>query len=173
MSARRRSLLSIVTAFVLVAAACGSTVPLEEQEAAEAAAAQGLSDGGLGVAGSDGLGSGTGSGSGVGGSGSGLAGTGTGSASGSGSGPAAAGSGGVGAGGVAAGANGPGITATEIKIGFAYPEDSQQTNDALGGSGATQINYPRAYDAMVEYVNKDGGIDGRKIVPVYDGLQTA
>lgn len=164
---RRVSVLSLTIVGVLVAAACGSTVPVEEQQAAEAAASQGLTDGlGTGTAGLDG--SGTGPGSATGGSGSGLPGTGAGSGSGTvgtgaGSDPSVAGPDGV-----AAGENGPGVTATTIKVGIMYTADYDQANDAIGANAATGVDFRRANDAMYDYINKErGGIGGRKVEVVY------
>lgn len=170
MPIRRVSTMALMTAAVLVAAACGSTVPIEEQQAAEAAAAQGV-DGSFGAPGSaDGVG-GTGSGTGIGGSGSGVAGTGTSSGAGSSTGGPGSGPGTTGGGKVASGAMGPGITSDEIKLGFAYLSDGDEVNTALGGSGATTIDFRRAYNGMVDWVNARGGIAGRKVVPVHHTLQ--
>lgn len=172
MAIRRPGVAALLTASLVVAAACGSTVPIEQQQAAEAAAARGV-DGSFGAGGGDGLGTGSGSGSAVGGPGAGVSGGGSGSAIGSAGAGGSGGSAATGAGGAASGANGPGITSSEIKLGFSFPTDGQETNTALGGAGATQIDFRRAYDGMIEWVNARGGIAGRKAVPVYDGLQTA
>lgn len=62
---------------------------------------------------------------------------------------------------------GPGITDDTIKIGVSYADDAEEANSALGASGATQINTRQAYEAMLKYVNEQGGVAGRKLVPVF------
>lgn len=89
---------------------------------------------------------------------------------------AAAGGGGAGAqgggrgGAVAAGEMGPGISADAIKVGVADADDQEEANRALGTAGATQINFRRAYEAMIKYANEHGGAAGRKLVPVFHRL---
>ena len=69
------------------------------------------------------------------------------------------------------GENGPGITASTIKIGVAYADDAEEANAAVGAtSGASQINTRRAYEAMIDYVNANGGVAGRKLEPVFHRL---
>lgn len=163
--AQKRLVLSVAVVATLVAAACGSTVPVQQQEAAEAAAAQGI-DGSFAAPGSDGLGSGSGSGSAVGGPGSGIPGSGSGTAIGGGA--AGAGAAGAAPQAGAAGANGPGITSSTVKIGLTYTADYDEANTAIGASGATGIDMRRAYNAMIDYINtKSGGFGGRKGKPVF------
>jgi len=83
---------------------------------------------------------------------------------------ATAGSAGPGAlplgGGPSAGFVGPGVSATEIKIGLTLVEAGEIFGDATGvpvDFGNTEAQA----QAVVDYVNKNGGIAGRKVVPVY------
>ncbi|OHV43486.1 ABC transporter substrate-binding protein [Pseudofrankia sp. BMG5.36] len=59
-----------------------------------------------------------------------------------------------------------GVTADSIKIGFVYPDLSKvkQFLDVDHG------DYQAVFTALVDKVNKDGGIDGRKIVPVFGAV---
>ena len=186
MGVDRRLLISLSLVFALLAAACGSTVPVAQQEAVELGqgiASDDLSGGipegatvnskgqvvsaegeVLGDAEDFGLSSG-GGGVAVGGSSGGTSGTGDGTSGTGGTG----GTGGSG-GSAASGANGPGITADAIKVGVAYADDAEEANAAIGAAGATQINTRRAWEAMLNYVNKSGGAAGRKLVPVFHRL---
>jgi len=69
----------------------------------------------------------------------------------------------------AAGAQGPsgqGVTPTSIKVGVTYPDLS-----ALRGViNVDPGNYPVAYQALFDQINAQGGIDGRKVVPVFAGV---
>ena len=187
MSADRRLIVSLAALFCLFAAACGSTVPIAQQEAVEtgALATQGdglsaglpegthINDKGqvvtesgevLGDAEDFGL-SPSGSGGGT------VASTDT---PGTGDTPTDGGdtaapppsSGGN----APAGANGPGITADTIKIGISYADDAEEANAAIGAAGATQINQKQAWEAMLKYVNGHGGVNGRELVPVWHKL---
>jgi ABC-type branched-subunit amino acid transport system substrate-binding protein len=65
-----------------------------------------------------------------------------------------------------AGFVGPGVTASEIKIGLTLVQSGTIFGDVTGvpvdfGDTRAQAN------AAVDYVNKNGGIAGRKVVPVY------
>ena len=167
MSIRARSMIGLAVAVLLVTAACGSTVPIQQQQAAQEAAEQGLTDGGL-----------TGGGLGTGTDGTGTGGTGGGSISGSGSGGTLAGGGGTGTGGtggggtggggssVASGENGPGVTATTVKLGVAYDADAEKANAQIA-PGIGQINQRKATEAVIDDVNANGGVNGRKIIPVF------
>ncbi|MBL7493817.1 ABC transporter substrate-binding protein [Frankia sp. AgB1.9] len=60
----------------------------------------------------------------------------------------------------------PGVTADSIKIGFVYPDLSvvkQYVNVDHG-------DYQAVFTALVDKVNAAGGIDGRKIVPVFGAV---
>ncbi len=71
---------------------------------------------------------------------------------------------------VAAGKNGPGISATTIKIGVSYADDAEEANRAIGAAGASQINQRRAWEAMIDYINNHGGVNGKKLDPVFHRL---
>jgi ABC-type branched-subunit amino acid transport system substrate-binding protein len=153
---RRIIALTIVALWALIAAACGSTVPLAQQRAIEETSSrQGF-----------GLDAGTGlSGPAASGGGSGLSASRT--ASRASSVPGAAGATGPSGGTAAVGTNGPGISDKTIKIGIGYAPDAAQQNAALGASGATQIDTKTAYDTLVKDLNARGGIGGRKVAVVY------
>ncbi|OHV32819.1 MULTISPECIES: ABC transporter substrate-binding protein [Pseudofrankia] len=59
-----------------------------------------------------------------------------------------------------------GVTADSIKIGFVYPDLSKVKQFVDVDHG----DYEAVFQALVDKVNKDGGIDGRKIVPVYGAV---
>jgi hypothetical protein len=163
MTGRRRRLLSVLVVSLLIVTACGSTVPLEEREAAEAAAQQGLSDGGLSVAGGGDTGGAvaTGGSSGTGSTVSGSGTTSTGGATVAGTTVSSGSS-------IAAGENGPGVSASTIKIGLTYTADYEQANQAVGAEAATGIDMRRANNAMWDYINQQrDGIGGRKAELVY------
>jgi hypothetical protein len=58
----------------------------------------------------------------------------------------------------------PGVTASTIKIGVAYPDFASL---AQYGLNINQGSYPNAYTGLIAKVNAAGGVDGRKIVPVF------
>ena len=163
--------IALVIVVTLITAACGSTVPSQEQQLAEQAAEGGVAvdNGGLGTSGtgtgslgsddfgsSDFSGGTTGSGGAIGGSDSGSVGgsSGSGSIGGSSSG-----------GGVDSTAHG--VTASTITLGLPVAEDVSAGNQALGAGGATSIDMRRAWEAIVEDTNKNGGIQGHKVRAVY------
>ncbi|GAA4996438.1 hypothetical protein GCM10023205_82070 [Yinghuangia aomiensis] len=59
----------------------------------------------------------------------------------------------------------PGVTDTEIKIGVLYPDAGAIAAFVQGGGGLG--NYEAAYRAIIDRVNARGGINGRRIVPVF------
>jgi ABC-type branched-subunit amino acid transport system substrate-binding protein len=63
----------------------------------------------------------------------------------------------------AAQASGQGVTPTTIKVGVTYPDLSALKNVINVDPG----NYPVAYTALFNQINKQGGLNGRKIVPVF------
>ena len=68
--------------------------------------------------------------------------------------------------------SGQGVTPTSIKVGVTYPDVAAISNIINVDPG----NYQVAYTALFDQINAHGGIDGRKIVPVYaavDPLGTA
>jgi hypothetical protein len=185
---RAAGIIALVVA--LLCAACGSRVADEVQESAGEMTV--AADDGLGVVSSDDagatadgpvdagatagagtIGGGTATGA-VGGARSGGTSSSPGAGAGGGGGAAeTAGGGGSsrGAGGLTASA--PGVTATEVKLGLVYDKSAGSANAALGFAGVGQIDQRRAYDAVIAYINKSGGIGGRKLVPVYHVLDSA
>lgn len=65
-----------------------------------------------------------------------------------------------------AGALGTGVTATAIRVGITYP-DLTQLNQTLHLDGG---NYQVAFTTVINNVNAHGGINGRKIVPYFAGV---
>jgi hypothetical protein len=186
----RRRLTAVIATLGILAAGCGSTVQvgLEGAGPAGGEADSGMvafEDDGLTMdsadAGDDGtfdtVDDGTAAAGGAGGgavaagaagtSGSGGGGSGGGGSGGAGG--AAAGSGGGGSGsrtssGAGGGRMGPGVTADEIVIGIAIPDDGDTVNNAnLGTDNLTQGDTERYYNLMREEINSSGGIAGRKI----------
>lgn len=174
MGADRKLQTTLAIVFVLIAAACGTTVPVEQQEAAEIAAETGddlggtlpegatinekgqvVSESGEVIGEAEDFGLDT----------SGDSGSVATSSGGDTGGAAAAGEP------VDAGENGPGVSASTIKIGVSYADDTEEANAAIGAtSGASQINQRRAWEAMVKYINSHGGAAGRKLQPVFHRL---
>jgi hypothetical protein len=74
---------------------------------------------------------------------------------------------------VTAGAVGPGITATTIYVGAAYFPDAANANAALGASGANAGDQRDYYNAVIDDLNKRGGVLGRKVVPIYSEYKAA
>ena len=64
------------------------------------------------------------------------------------------------------GANGPGVTATEIRLGIPYCNDCAAGNAALGAGGEDPGDTRRYYRAALDEVNARGGVLGRKLVMV-------
>ena len=179
----RKLLVSLTLVFALIVAGCGTRAPVEQQQAAEAETGSDLGGdlgGGLPagasvndkgqVVNSKGEVIGTAEEFGIeSGGGSGGAASGGGSTDGGGGGSLSAGGSG-GSGSASAGAMGPGISKDTIKIGVSYADDQEEANRALGAAGASQIDFRRAYEAMIKYVNEHGGAANRKLDPVYHRL---
>lgn len=72
--------------------------------------------------------------------------------------------GGTGGGGAALG---PGVTATEIKLGIPYCNDCASANAAVGGGGQDPGDTRRYYQTALDDVNRRGGALGRKLVPLF------
>lgn len=75
------------------------------------------------------------------------------------------GNGGSGGEGSASAALGPGITPSKIYFGIAHIEAGAANNAAFGTPLDSDSRKP--YNAMIEEVNKNGGILGREVVPLY------
>ncbi|HET6910700.1 MAG TPA: hypothetical protein VFH54_15320 [Mycobacteriales bacterium] len=70
---------------------------------------------------------------------------------------------------------GTALTATTITIGFGYVSDGNAANAAIGAAGISSGDPKGESQAVINYINKNGGIAGRKIVPVwqaYDATST-
>lgn len=198
MGTHRRLIVSLLAVASLVAAACGTTVPLEQQQALLQSPAgvdgltaglpegthlnkkgQVVTDDGkvVGTAEDFGLSTGRGSGGSGGSGGAPLASAGGDGTSTDGTGGSSGDTGATGGGGSggtqATGENGPGITSDTIKVGVSYADDVEEANEAIGAGGATQINERRAWEVMLKYVNAHGGVSGRKLVPVFHRLSAA
>ena len=61
------------------------------------------------------------------------------------------------------GVNAPGVTKTEILVGAAYDKNAGALNTAYGFAGVGQIDQKRAIESIRDYINRNGGIGGRKI----------
>jgi hypothetical protein len=151
------------TAAVLVLAGCGTTVPSSRTPGS---VGDGNGNGGLGAAAPGGAES-----TGVGGQ-AGIVGpksprTGTGRAGAAGvnrlSDPAS----GSGVGG-AAGDSAAGVTATTISIGVGYTSNGDAADAALGAANVTQGDGKADAQAVINDINRNGGVAGRKIVPVWN-----
>ena len=65
------------------------------------------------------------------------------------------------------GASAQGVTDTAIKVGLAYDKNAGALNTAFGFAGIGQIDQRKAYEAIIDHINKTGGVGGRKLEPVY------
>lgn len=63
----------------------------------------------------------------------------------------------------AAGTSGPGVSADTIKVGITYPDLASIRNVVNIDHGDYQV----AFNAVIDDLNRHGGINGRKLVPVY------
>lgn len=71
--------------------------------------------------------------------------------------------------------SGPGVTAKEIYVGLIYDENAGAINSAAGVGSITSGDSKANSRALINDINKHGGIAGRKLVPVYarfDGTST-
>jgi hypothetical protein len=166
MTGRIRRLPLAASLLVLATAGCGSTVTLQGQGQASGVGSDGLSA----PAGSSLYGSGTGPGSTGVPSGSG---TNSGSVLGGGqpsglttqqSGASGVGQPAAGTGSGRAGVTGPGVTPTTITIGLVYITNSEAADKAFGANGITNGDDQADVRAVVDDINKHGGVAGRKLV---------
>ncbi len=94
----------------------------------------------------------------------------TGSTSGGGSSSGTTGTGGTSGTGATGGGStavGPGVTATEIRLGIPYCTDCSSGNAAAGAAGEDTGDTRRYYNAALEEVNNRGGVLGRKLAAVF------
>ncbi len=148
--------LSLLLVAVL-AAGCGSTVQVTSSRQ------QGTTDDSLSVPGSDGLG-GTATGVGL---PQGTAGPQVPGAATAGTTPATGSSRVLGQTGSTATLSGPGVTAKEIYVGFVHDGNADGVNSAAGVGSITHGDDQANALAVVDDINKHGGIAGRKVVPVF------
>lgn len=155
----------------LLLSACGSTVSTDRQAA--------LERGGTGVVGGgadtalgdpevavDEFGNPVSPGGEPGGAAAGPGGASAGPAGGPGGGGSAARSGG----GAAGGGRSVGVTDTEIFIGISYATNGSEANEAIGAGAATSTDTKRAMELVIKDLNDRGGINGRKVVPVWHAV---
>lgn len=62
---------------------------------------------------------------------------------------------------------GVGVNASTINIGIPYSSNASAANAALGAGGAQQGDTRAQAQAVINYVNAHGGVDGRKLNPVF------
>ena len=74
--------------------------------------------------------------------------------------------GGSGSGGSGGSGDAPGVTATTVKLGFSYATDTDAFAGSVGSALPDQGSEEDAINAIVKYVNSNGGLGGRNIVPV-------
>ena len=67
-------------------------------------------------------------------------------------------------------ASAPGITASTITIGLPYSVNGAAANSAAGGAGITQGDEKGEQAAVIDDINRHGGVLGRKIVPVWHAI---
>src|SRR5437867_1963178 len=65
---------------------------------------------------------------------------------------------------------GPAVTGGTIKIGLAYDKNAGALNQAYGFAGVGQIDGKRAWETLVDTVNKSGGVNGRQLEIVWHVL---
>lgn len=178
---RRPAATGATVLLALAVAGCGTTVRLPPSAARTALAPSGLAAGtaaGVGAGGSvEAAGGATTEPSGSGGGGAGGV---RGSGSGSGGGGALPSAGASSAGGgaapaVPAAASGPGVSAGAIAVGISYTRDASALNEAAGVTNAATGDESAYARAVIDDINKHGGIAGRRLAPVwhvYDGTST-
>lgn len=166
--------LALVVVLALGATACGTTVPLADGGAGPQGG-QGLTT--STTSGADRLGGATGSGQlstgSTGGSDpaggrlsrGGTAGATTGAGSGS--------TGGAATDGGSISHNGPGVTDSTIAIGIPYCGDCAAANAAIGADGEDPGDERRYYQAALDEVNNRGGVQGRKLMPVFHKISAS
>lgn len=71
----------------------------------------------------------------------------------------------------APGANG--LDDDRMYIALAYTEDGAEANAAIGAAGVTQGDPRRQYETMIDWVNAQGGVAGRELVPVWHRYRVA
>jgi ABC-type branched-subunit amino acid transport system substrate-binding protein len=62
----------------------------------------------------------------------------------------------------------PGVSKDEIKVGITYPDLAAVR--AAGAANTNHGDYEKSYQAVIDDLNKRGGINGRKVVPLIAGI---
>ena len=83
--------------------------------------------------------------------------TGTGSGTGTGAGPETGSS----------GQNGPGVTDKAVYVGLIFDKNAGAINNAVGAGGLSSGNSKDDETAVIDDINKSGGVGGRKLIAVY------
>jgi hypothetical protein len=65
------------------------------------------------------------------------------------------------------------VTATTISVGFPYDPNAAKENAALGGSSANPGCQQCYFQAVVDDLNKHGGVDGHRLVVVYHTVDSS
>lgn len=73
----------------------------------------------------------------------------------------------------APGETGPGVTATEIKVGFLIEPGASTIGESLGAASLVGGDHKAEVNAVVADINKRGGILGRKVVPEFVDVDAA
>lgn len=63
--------------------------------------------------------------------------------------------------------NGPGVTDSTITFGATYEPDTGAANAAAGAGGTDPGDVRNYYNAVIDEVNRAGGVAGRRLVPAY------
>jgi len=63
--------------------------------------------------------------------------------------------------------SGPGVTATRIYIGLVYSTNADAVNKAAGANGISTGDTQADAKAVIDDINKHGGVAGRKLVPIW------
>ena len=73
----------------------------------------------------------------------------------------------VAGGGVGTVTSGPGVTAKEVYVGLLYDKNADALNSAAGIGAISSGDSKANTEAIINDINKHGGVGGRKLVPVY------
>ena len=74
--------------------------------------------------------------------------------------------------GTAPGQSAPGVTATKIYVGMIWPKNQDAVNQAAGAGGISVGDTKADGNAIIDDINKHGGIAGRKVVPVWQAVDS-
>jgi hypothetical protein len=84
--------------------------------------------------------------------------------------PLPAGDGGGTSGGTTLATNGPGVTGSTIYFGATYAKNQQTANSGVTGANIDSGDSRNYYNALVDEINKAGGILGHRVAPIYFGV---